>query len=51
MAAKVSSKTSRAPRHAGVFDPPATVSHPALLTAEGDSAFRQTLYLMVTAFG
>lgn len=34
-----------------VFAVPATVSHPALLEADGDAAFRQTVYLMVTAFG
>jgi DNA-binding MarR family transcriptional regulator len=34
-----------------VFALPATVSHSALLEADGDAAFRQTLYLMVTAFG
>lgn len=30
---------------------PATVSHDALLEPDGDAAFRQVLYLMVTAFG
>jgi DNA-binding MarR family transcriptional regulator len=34
-----------------VFALPATVSHTALLEADGDASFRQTLYLMVTAFG
>ena len=33
------------------FAPPATVSHAALLTAGSDVAFRETLYLMVLAFG
>jgi DNA-binding MarR family transcriptional regulator len=30
---------------------PRTVSHPALLTNDGDAAFRETVYLMVLAFG
>lgn len=55
VAAKVSSKSARKlePVHAAtrVFRPPATVSHSALLDADGDSGFRETLYLMVTAFG
>lgn len=34
-----------------LFIPPLTVSHQALLDPTGDSAFRQTLYLMVTSFG
>jgi DNA-binding MarR family transcriptional regulator len=33
------------------FTPPPTVSHPALLAAGTDVAFRETLYLMVLAFG
>jgi DNA-binding MarR family transcriptional regulator len=33
------------------FTPPPTVSHPALLVAGNDVAFRETLYLMVLAFG
>ena len=33
------------------FAPPPTVSHAALLTAGSDVAFRETLYLMVLAFG
>jgi DNA-binding MarR family transcriptional regulator len=33
------------------FAPPPTVSHPALLVAGTDVAFRETLYLMVLAFG
>lgn len=33
------------------FAPPPTVSHPALLAAGSDVAFRETLYLMVLAFG
>jgi DNA-binding MarR family transcriptional regulator len=37
------------PRRA--FAPSPTVSHPALLTAGSDVAFRETLYLMVLAFG
>ncbi|MDB5597546.1 MAG: MarR family transcriptional regulator [Hyphomicrobiales bacterium] len=55
MAAKVSSKSARKLELVDaahrVFRPPATVSHAALLDADGDSAFRETLYLMVTAFG
>jgi DNA-binding MarR family transcriptional regulator len=39
----------RAPR--GAFAPPPTVSHAALLVAGSDVAFRETLYLMVLAFG
>jgi DNA-binding MarR family transcriptional regulator len=35
----------------GPFVLPPTVSHQALLEPEGDAAFRQVLYLMVTAFG
>jgi MarR family transcriptional regulator, organic hydroperoxide resistance regulator len=48
----------RAPRRAtsprlppGEFAPPPTVSHSALLDAGNDIAFRETLYLMVLAFG
>jgi MarR family transcriptional regulator, organic hydroperoxide resistance regulator len=37
------------PRRA--FVPPPTVSHPVLLAAGSDVAFRETLYLMVLAFG
>jgi DNA-binding MarR family transcriptional regulator len=33
------------------FAPPPTVSHAALLAAGSDVAFRETLYLMVLAFG
>jgi DNA-binding MarR family transcriptional regulator len=33
------------------YAPPLTVSHRALLNAGGDVAFRETLYLMVLAFG
>src|SRR6516164_6089342 len=42
-----------APRRArrGAFAPPATTSHAALLVAGSDVAFRETLYLMVLAFG
>ena len=40
----------RARKGAG-FTPPVTVSHAALLTSGGDVAFRETLYLMVLAFG
>jgi MarR family transcriptional regulator, organic hydroperoxide resistance regulator len=35
----------------GAFVLPVTVSHPALLEQDGDAAFRQVLYLMLTAFG
>ena len=35
----------------GLFAFPHTVSHPALLRAGSDDRFRQTLYLMVLAFG
>ena len=38
------------PRSRGVFAPPPTVSHPALLVAGDDVGFRETLYLMVLAF-
>jgi DNA-binding MarR family transcriptional regulator len=55
VAAKVSSRSPRKLKPAdaghGAFHAPATVSHAALLDADGDSGFRQTLYLMVTAFG
>jgi MarR family transcriptional regulator, organic hydroperoxide resistance regulator len=40
-------KQSRTPR---AFAPPLTVSHAELLTADGDIAFRESLYLMVLAF-
>jgi MarR family transcriptional regulator, organic hydroperoxide resistance regulator len=36
---------------ANVFTLPPTVSHKALLDPQGDAAFRQTLYMMVTSFG
>lgn len=42
-------KSRRRPHRA--FAPPPTVSHPALLVAGSDVAFRETLYLMVLAFG
>jgi DNA-binding MarR family transcriptional regulator len=45
---------SRAPRRGDSsrgFVPPLTVSHAALLAAGGDVAFRETVYLMVLAFG
>ena len=49
---------SRPPRRAAsgnrsrrAFAPPPTVSHAALLVAGSDVAFRETLYLMVLAFG
>jgi MarR family transcriptional regulator, organic hydroperoxide resistance regulator len=46
------SRRTRAAGPAGAaFALPATVSHAALLEADGDAAFRQVLYLMVTAFG
>lgn len=35
----------------GDFRMPRTVSHPALLTGGDDTAFRETVYLMVLAFG
>jgi DNA-binding MarR family transcriptional regulator len=38
-------------RRRGEFTPPATVSHAALLVGGSDVAFRETLYLMVLAFG
>lgn len=50
-------QSKRRPRAAPAASPgrtfvlPATVSHQALLEPEGDAAFRQVLYLMVTAFG
>ena len=43
------SPSRRDPRRA--FAPPPTVSHGALLVAGSDVAFRETLYLMVLAFG
>jgi MarR family transcriptional regulator, organic hydroperoxide resistance regulator len=54
LADKDSRKVSRraAPsKREGHFALPATVSHGALLEPDGDAAFRQVLYLMVTAFG
>jgi DNA-binding MarR family transcriptional regulator len=36
---------------APAFAPPLTVSHPAMLAAGSDVAFRETLYAMVLAFG
>ena len=48
------SRTSRSRRGSGAFgrfEMPHTVSHVALLKNGGDEAFRQTLYLMVLAFG
>src|SRR5688572_7652665 len=38
-------------RSSAGFRMPRTVSHPALLTNDGDAAFRETVYLMVLAFG
>ncbi|MDB5509678.1 MAG: MarR family transcriptional regulator [Hyphomicrobiales bacterium] len=51
--AKTERRSGRRKEPAGpdVFTPPLTVSHPALLDPTGDSAFRQTLYMMVTSFG
>ena len=39
------------PRRGKEFVPPATITLPAMLTAGGDVRFRETLYLMVFAFG
>ncbi len=45
-------RRAKSRRGAGAaFAPPPTVSHPALLVAGTDVAFRETLYLMVLAFG
>ena len=44
------SRPPRRSRRAG-FTPPATVTHAALLVDGSDVAFRETLYLMVLAFG
>lgn len=44
------SKTKRTSPDAG-FALPATVSHPELLTAGHDDAFRETLYMMVLSLG
>ena len=39
-------------RRGKAFEPPATVTLPAMLSADGgDVAFRETLYLMIYAFG
>jgi len=46
--AKPRPRPRRRPR---AFTPPPTVSHAALLAAGNDVAFRETLYLMVLAFG
>jgi DNA-binding MarR family transcriptional regulator len=44
--------TRKAPRlKSAVFMPPLTVSHRELLAGGSDVAFRETLYLMVLAFG
>ena len=56
MTARVKRSGKETPQHgrgrdAAPFAPPLTVSHPGLLEAGGDAAFRQTLYLMVTSFG
>ncbi|MEI8152339.1 MAG: MarR family transcriptional regulator, partial [Hyphomicrobiales bacterium] len=40
-----------APRRARDFVPPPTVTLPPMLKSGGDVAFRETLYLMVLAFG
>jgi MarR family transcriptional regulator, organic hydroperoxide resistance regulator len=42
---------ARQPAPHGAFVPPLTVSHPAMLAAGTDVAFRETLYAMVLAFG
>ena len=50
---KAGSDRSRgaAPRRGRTFLPPATVTLPPMLKPGGDVAFRETLYLMVLAFG
>lgn len=49
-AAKASPKAEKT-SPAGCFAVPLTVSHPAMLSAGQDGAFRETLYLMVLALG
>lgn len=44
-------RAAAAEKTAGAFVLPVTVSHAALLEPDGDAAFRQVLYMMVTAFG
>ena len=39
------------PRRGKAFVPPATITLPPMLQSGGDVAFRETLYLMVLAFG
>jgi DNA-binding MarR family transcriptional regulator len=48
--AETKSKTKRSSPSAG-FALPLTVSHPELLTAGHDDAFRETLYMMVLSLG
>ena len=43
--------TSGLPRRGKEFVPPVTITLPPLLKSGGDVAFRETLYLMVLAFG
>ena len=43
--------TSGLPRRGKEFVPPATITLPPMLQSGGDVAFRETLYLMVLAFG
>ena len=53
MARRKQNVRSRSPRSGSDlgFVVPRTVSHPAMLRGGGDEAFRQSLYLMVLAFG
>jgi DNA-binding MarR family transcriptional regulator len=48
---RASSKPKAARRNGAEFLPPLTLSHRELLVAGSDVAFRETLYLMVLAFG
>jgi len=51
MTQSLQARSRPAPRRAKTFAPPATVTLPAMLSADGsDVTFRETLYLMIHAF-
>ncbi len=50
-AAKTTPRRKNAPARRAEFAAPATVTLPPMLSAGGDVAFREALYLMVLAFG
>jgi len=52
MAARLKSQSKAAPpRRGGRFTPPPTVTLPAMLSSGSDVMFRETVYLMFSAFG